>query len=116
MNTESVSFSVKARNYFKAILKGKFLIQAKVSDYLVHILYVFVLFTLVIWVSMMIDFTLAKVERNKRSINELEIVYSDMKFREAEATSRKKVEENLILLGSEVCPPEVPATVIDNGR
>lgn len=104
------------KDTLKAILRGKFLIHIGLGEYLIHILYVFTLFAMVIWVSMMIDNTLAKVKENKEVLNDLEIVYTDMLFQEAEATSRKAVEKNLKALGSEVTEPKNPATIIRNGR
>lgn len=95
-----------------AILKGEFLMRLKVSRYFVHILYTFLLFGVVIWISLSIDTTLCKVENNKATLKELEIVHSQKTFEVVSLRRRASVRQMLEKLGSEVTEAEKPATVL----
>ena len=88
------------RNSPGAILKGEFLLRLGVSRYFVHILYLFLLFGLVIWISLSIDTTLCKVENNKAIIKELEIVNSQKTFDVVSLRRRASVRQMLEDMGS----------------
>ena len=51
-------------NSVVAIVKGNFLTRLHMQNYFMHILYTFFLFGMLIWISLMIDTTLNKVEKN----------------------------------------------------
>ena len=53
------------KNVFHAVMKGEFLLRLNVGKYFIHIIYTFFLFGMVIWTSLAIETTMAKVERNK---------------------------------------------------
>lgn len=100
------------KNSFIAVLKGEFLLRLNVGRYFVHIAYTFLLFAAVIWISLMIETTMAKVERNKATLKELEIVHSAKTFEVVSLSRRSTVEDMLKNMGSSVARPEEPATVL----
>ena len=100
------------KNSIQAILKGEFLLRLNIGRYFIHIAYTFLLFGLVIWVSLMIETTMSKVEKNKAELKELEIVHSQKVFDLVNVSRRTSVEEMLEQLGSNVREAEKPATVI----
>jgi hypothetical protein len=66
----------------------------------------------VIWVSLMIETTMSKVEKNKAVLKELEIVHSQKVFELVNVSRRSSVEQMLGQLGSDVKEAEKPATVV----
>lgn len=96
----------------KAILKGEFLLHLRIERYLIHIVYTFFLFAMVIWVSLMIESTLGKVEQNKAQLKELEIENSAKTYELVKLTGRSAVENRLQEMGSALKAPEQPATVL----
>ena len=103
---------VFCKNSFLAALKGEFLLRLNVGRYFIHIIYIFFLFVMVIWISLMIETSLAKMENNTAIIKELEIEYSQKIFEEAQASRRSQVEATLESMGSELKEAEKPASVI----
>ncbi len=93
----------------KAILKGEFLLRANVGRYFIHVIYTFLLFVIIIWISLKTEATMARVEQNRAAITELEIEQSQMVFDLSSASRRSTVESNLERLGSNVAEPEKPA-------
>lgn len=100
---------VTLKNSAIAILQGRFLLRLGASNYALHIILTFVMIAAVIWTSLMIDTSLAKVEKNKSRIKELQIQYYEQTFDVAAASRRSTVGESLKRLGSDVCEPEKPA-------
>ena len=100
------------KNSFKAVLKGEFLLRLNIGRYFIHIAYTFLLFGLVIWLSLMIETTMSKVEKNKAVLKELEIVHSQKVFELVNVSRRSSVEQMLGQLGSNVKEAEKPATVV----
>ena len=70
--------------------------------YFIHIIYTFLLFALIIWVSLMVETTMAKVESQKAQIRELKIINSQKVYELAETTRRSEVDKRLESLGSQV--------------
>ena len=100
------------KNSLSAILKGEFLLRLNIGQYFIHIVYTFVMMGAVIWVSLMIDTSLTKVEKNKQTIREMEILYSEKAFEVAELGRRGTVARMLKEMGSPVQKAEVPAMTI----
>ena len=98
------------KNSFRAILKGEFLLRLNVGRYFIHIVYTFFLIAMVIWISLMIESTMTKVERNKAILRELEIVHTQKTFDVVKLTRRASVNEMLQEMGSKVTEPVNPAT------
>ncbi len=97
------------RNSFIAVLKGEFLLRLNVGRYFVHVMYTFLLIAIVIWLSLMTESTMAKVESNKAVLKELEIENAELTYEAAKAERRTTVEARLKALGSGVTEPEKPA-------
>lgn len=100
------------RNSFRAILKGEFLLRLDVGRYFVHIVYTFFLFAMIIWISLMIEGTMNKVERNKAILRELEIVHTQKTFEVVSISKRSSVNGLLQQMGSKVTEPQAPATIL----
>ena len=100
------------KNSFRAMLKGEFLLRLNVGRYFIHIAYTFLLFGLIIWISLMIETTMSKVEKNKAVLKELEIVHSQKVFEVVNVSRRASVQEMLERMGSQVTEPDKPASVI----
>lgn len=100
------------KNSFTAILKGEFLLRLNIGRYFVHIVYTFFLFAMVIWLSLMIETSMAKVEKNKAILRELEIQHSQKTFEVVKLSRRSEVENELKRLGSNIGEPQKPATVL----
>lgn len=100
------------KNSFTAILKGEFLLRLNVGRYFAHIVYTFFLFAMVIWLSLMIETSMAKVEKNKAILRELEIQHSQKTFEVVKLSRRSEVESELKRMGSNVGEPQRPATVL----
>ena len=98
------------KNSFIAVLKGEFLLRLNIGQYFVHIVYTFFLFGITIWLSLMIETTMAKVEKNKATLKELEIVHNAKTFEVVSLSRRTTVEQMLKDMGSKVASPENPAT------
>lgn len=100
------------KNSFIAVLKGEFLLRLNIGQYFVHIVFTFLLFGITIWLSLMIETTMAKVERNKATLKELEIVHNAKTFEVVSLSRRSTVQEMLESMGSEVAQPTEPATTL----
>ena len=100
------------KNSFTAILKGELLLRLNIGRYFVHIVYTFFLFAMVIWLSLMIETSMAKVEKNKAILRELEIQHSQKTFEVVKLSRRSEVESELKRLGSNIGEPQKPATVL----
>jgi len=97
-------------NSLQAVLKGEFLLRLNIGRYFIHILYTFLLFALIIWISLMIDGTLTKVEKNKATLEELEITCNQKTYEMVSLCRRSTVEQSLIRMGSELRDREKPVT------
>lgn len=91
------------------ISHGEFLLRLNIGRYFIHILYLIVVFTLTIWISLMIDTTMTEVEKNKAIIREQEIEMSVLEFKLAEMESRIVVEQKLDDMESKLKQPSKPA-------
>lgn len=100
------------KNSLLAVVKGEFLLRLNVGRYFVHIMYVFLLMAASIWLSLMIEDSMARVEKNKAKIRELEIANSQLVFDLAKCERRSEVEARLEEMGSKVTEPDKPATII----
>ena len=96
----------------KAILHGQFLLRLNIGRYFIHIVYTFFLFGMLIWFSLVVDSTLAKVEKNQAAIKELEIEHANLEFELRTLNRRAALEDLLRASGSKVTEPEKPATVL----
>ena len=100
-------------NSIVAIVKGNFLTRLHMQNYFMHILYTFFLFGMLIWISLMIDTTLNRVEKNRRAIRELEILHSQKTYEMVSLSRRSTVAAMLSDMGSAVGEPDRPATKLE---
>ena len=98
------------KNSFRAILRGEFLLRLNVGRYFIHIVYTFFLIAMIIWISLMIESTMTKVEKGKAELRELEIVHTQKTFDVVKFTRRSSINEMLQQMGSKVTEPQQPAT------
>ena len=97
-------------NSLKAILRGEFLLRLNVGRYFIHIVYAFFLFAMAIWISLMIESTMTKVEKGKAELRELEIVHTQKTFDLVSLSKRASVRKLLEQKGSKLTEPVEPAT------
>ena len=98
------------KNSLHAMLKGEFLLRLNIGRYFIHIVYTFFLIAMVIWISLMIEGTMTKVERGKAELRELEIIHTQKTFDMVKLTRRSSINEMLQQMGSKVTEPQEPAT------
>lgn len=98
------------KNSLRAMLKGEFLLRLNIGRYFIHIVYTFFLIAMVIWISLMIEGTMTKVERGKVELRELEIIHTQKTFDMVKLTRRSSINEMLQQMGSKVTEPQEPAT------
>lgn len=97
-------------NSLKAILRGEFLLRLNVGRYFIHIVYAFFLFAMTIWISLMIEGTMTKVEQGKATLRELEIAHTQKTFDLVSLSKRASVRKLLEEKGSKLTEPTQPAT------
>ena len=85
------------KNGFVAILHGELLLRMRFDKYFPHIIYTFFLLWMMIWLSMKIENTMVKVEKNKTTLNDMKIYHA------------QKTVEVLEKIGSDVELPVKPA-------
>lgn len=95
-----------------AIFHGQFLLRLNVGRYFIHIVYFFFLCGMLIWFSLGVDSTLAKIEKNQAVLKELEIQHSNLEFELRTLDRRAALEDLLESSGSKVAEPGKPATVL----
>ncbi|MCQ2182356.1 MAG: hypothetical protein MJY89_03010 [Bacteroidales bacterium] len=100
------------KNSIVAILMGQFLLRLNIGRYFIHIVYTFFLFALTIWLSLRIETSMAKVERNKQTLKELEIIHSQKTFDVVSLSKRSEVTDMLKAAGSEVTEAGKPAVIL----
>lgn len=101
------------KNSGKAILKGEFLMRLKIGKRFVHILFTFLMLALTIWISLMIESSLAKVERGRKELVELGIEHNQKTYELVRLTRRSGVREMLEEMGSAVTEAQQTATRLE---
>ncbi len=99
-------------NSLFAIWRGEFLLRLRAGRFLAHILYTFLLFGGIIWVSLMIDTSMNKVEKNYARINELKMEQSLLRIDLTRTESRTAVARRLEGMGSPLREPEKNITEV----
>ena len=77
-----------------------------------HILYLFILAWVSIWLSLKVDKTLTRVEENKVDLRDLEIYHAEKEAELVRLHSASTTAKRLKQLGSDVTLPEKPAVKI----
>lgn len=112
-----MNFSVKdiwpaVKGSLRAIRKGEFLLKIKAHELYLHILYIFVLAWLVIFINLRVDNTLKKMEENRVALRNLEIFHAEKEAELVKIHSASATGDRLHELGSSVAAPEKPATIV----
>lgn len=100
------------KNSLLAVIRGEFLMRLNISQYFVHILYAFFLIAMIIWISLMTDTTMTKVEKNKELLYEQEVTIAMKEYELTTLNRRSTVANILEQMGSKVTEPEKPATIL----
>ena len=100
------------KNAAKAIFKGELLLRLNIGQYFIHVIWLFFLIAMFIWFNLGVDTTLAKVERNKLTLKELETQNASLEFRMKSINRRSTLEEMLQEMGSQLQEPENAATIL----
>ncbi len=99
-------------NIIRAIMRGE-LFLGKADRFFLHIIYLFFVVWMTIFVSLKIEQTMLTMEKNKEALESLKI-YHAQKTAELAAYDRlSTIEEKLKSKGSRLGMPEKPATYIE---
>jgi len=96
----------------KAIWKGELVLRLRADKFFFHILYVFLLAGLSIYTGLLVEKSLKKVEDNKVTIKELQIVHAQKTGQLVRLQNISTTLKRLGELGSEVSMPEKPASIV----
>lgn len=108
-----MAMSEKKKVIFSSLVHGKLLMMLRADRYLPQIVFTFFMALFVIWVNIKIDSTLRQMEENKKTLENLQSVYTSTKCRLTSLDSVSKVEDMLQDMGSNVAIPTKQATIID---
>lgn len=104
------------RNSVGAILQGEFLIRLKFDRYFLHIIYLFFLAVVSIWIKLEIDQTMVRLEESKKELEDYKIYYSQKTCELVELDRLSTVEDMLEEKGSALTLPQKPADRIVPGK
>ncbi len=96
-------------NSLIAIARGEFLMRLRVERFFPHILYLFFLVWLMIWIGIKSESTQLQVERNKTVLSDMKIYHAQKTVEMMSMNRMSKLEDLLQEKGSEVTFPEKPA-------
>lgn len=100
-------------NIVKSVFKGDILLRLGIDKYFLHIVYAFVLIVAAVWISLKVDTTLTRVEKNRKVLEELEIYHAERTGEMVQMGRLSTVENHLKDLGSDVTVPTEPAATIE---
>lgn len=104
------------RNSIGAIMQGEFLIRLRFDRYFLHIIYLFFLAVVSIWIKLEIDHTMVRLEESKKELEDYKIYYAQKTCELVELDRLSTVEEMLARKGSRLTIPEKPADRISAGK
>ena len=96
-------------NSFIAIIRGEFLMRLRVEKYFPHILYLFFLVWMLIWIGIKSESTQLRVEKGKAELADIKIYYAQKTVQMMSLNRMSKLEDLLEAKGSDVSFPEKPA-------
>ena len=97
------------KNIFSAILRGEVLLRLHFDRFLPHIIYLFFLMWLSIYLSLMMDTTMLEVRKTRETVESMRIFHAQKTNELAEYGSISKIQEMLKQSCSEVGMPQKPA-------
>ncbi len=96
----------------RALRKGEFLLRIKAHERILHILYLFLLAWIVIFINLKVDATLTRMQENKITLRNLEISKAQKEAELVNHHSASSTAERLKAMGSNVQEPVKPAARI----
>jgi len=100
------------RQGMKSLRNGEFLLRVGADKFYMHIMYLFLLMWLSIFLSLKVDKTLSRVGDNKTAIEELKIYHAQKEAQLVKLHSASSAEKRLRELGSPVTVPKEPAAIV----
>lgn len=104
------------RNTLRAIRNGELLLRLRADKLFVHILYLFFLIWLGIYVGLKVDKTLVRYGTNKAQLEELRILHAERKASLTRLRNASAVEKSLPAMGSRLTPPKKPCYKLSKGK
>lgn len=100
------------KNIFQAIIQGKLILRLHLNRHFLKILFCIFLCAITIWISLMIDSSLAHVKRNNDIIKEQQYELAIKSFELSKIDCVSQIEITLGEMGSKLKKAEKPATEI----
>ncbi|MBR4774756.1 MAG: hypothetical protein IK008_01495 [Bacteroidales bacterium] len=100
------------RNALRAIREGELLLRLRADKYLVHILYLFILMWVTIFLGIQVDKTLIRVKENNEELEKLRIYRTEKEAELVKLHSASAAQKRLKELGSEATLPTEPTSII----
>ena len=97
------------KNILQAIIEGKLILRMHLNRHFIKILYCIFMCAITIWVSLLIDSSLAKVKRNNDILKNQQYEIAIKSFELSQIDCMSKIENTLQEMGSPVKKPEKPA-------
>ena len=104
------------KNSLKAIRNGEFLLRIRADKLYMHILYLFLLMWITLFLSLKVDETLTKAGNNRAAIEELEVRHAQKEAALVKLRSASSIQEKLEKMGSATTLPTEPASRIKGRR
>lgn len=79
----------------KSFLSGDFILTLGLDKYIIHVIYTFILFLLIIWIGLRVERMFIRVEANKKEINELRIEEYRLNYQLEEMSGIEKIRQLL---------------------
>jgi hypothetical protein len=109
MEEKKKSGRASVSTVIKSILSGDILILMRVDRLLPYILFLFVLGWVNIFLNYSIEQTMAKVEKNKKTLEYYKNRYADKTYEFVKEGNKSNIKKMLEEAGSEVTTPQKPA-------
>lgn len=97
------------RNSTVAVLRGEFLIRLRFDRYFLHIIYLFFLAVMSIWIKLEIEKTMARMEDNKKVLEDCKIYHAQKTCELVSLDRVSTVQDLLEKTGSDLTVPDRPA-------
>lgn len=96
------------KNAALAMVRGEFLLRLHIGKYFIHIIYTFFLFWVSIWLSLKMENTFTRVERNRKELENVKIYRAQKTIELASLGRMTKIQEMLEEKGSKLTNAEKP--------
>lgn len=99
-------------NSIQAAFRADFLKRAHIDRYFLHIIYIFFLFVMAIWMKLEIEQTMAVMEENRERVMDYRIYHAQKTYEAVKLDRLTTVQTMLQEKGSALTIPDRPADVI----